>query len=306
MLYLYNENMWNHLGPLQIHGIISIQLNLCQHCITKHWAVLSIYPLLKSASRSNISCKREDTQPCYMYFGNSLFAFRQKLGNNPRLKVLSSCVLLSLLCIRHLLSTHFHTIQLVPKHPRPDHLGIVYQIVPVTFYSISKCDVWGLIYIFIFEGIHFLIINDTKINTEVLYRYALCLFMSTQERSVAPTCALWDVAQLKAMISAMYCQIFLHLIQQLAGHVKGNQRNMERHLFSILKIPQQTNGHVRIHLILFINFWYNHKANCSRALYLENQYLKNLKLSLGPFYFGPITEQSALRHLFQKTPKAWF
>lgn len=113
MLYLYNENMWNHLGPLQIHGIISIQLNLCQHCISKHWAVFSVYPLLKSASRSNISCKREDTQPCYMYFGNSFFPFRQKLGNNPRIKVISSCILLSLFCIRHLLSTHFqnfHTI----------------------------------------------------------------------------------------------------------------------------------------------------------------------------------------------------
>lgn len=112
MLYLHNENMWNHLGPLQIHGTISMQLHLCQHCITKHWAEFSVYPLLKSASRSNISCKREDTQPCYMYFGNSLFTFRQKLGNNPRIKVLSSCILLSLLCIRHL-STHFqnfHTI----------------------------------------------------------------------------------------------------------------------------------------------------------------------------------------------------
>lgn len=132
--------------------------------------------------------------------------------------------------------------QLTPKHPRPDHLSIVYQIVPVIFYSILKCNAWGLIYIFIFEGIHFLIINDTKINTEVCYMYTLCLFMSTQERPVAPTCELWDVAQLKAMVAAMYCQTFLHLIQQLAGHVKGNQRNMERHLFSVKKTPSKQMG----------------------------------------------------------------
>lgn len=223
----------------KFNGCISIQLNLCQHCISKHWAVFSVYPLLKSASRSNISCKREDTQPCYMYFGNSLFPFRQKLGNNPRIKVLSSCILLSLLCIRHLLSTNFqnfHTISASSQHPRSGHLGIVYQIVPVAFYT----DAWGLIYFFIFEGIRFLIINDTMINSEVHYMYTLCLFMSTWERSVAPTCELWDVAQLKAMVSAMYCQIFLHLIQQLAGHVKGNHRNMERHLFSTKKNPKQT------------------------------------------------------------------
>lgn len=80
------------------------------------------------------------------------------------------------------------------------------------------------------------------INTEVLYMYTLCLFMSTWERSVAPTCELWDVAQLKAMASAMYYQIFLHLIQQLAGHVKGYQRSMERHLFSIKKPPNKQMG----------------------------------------------------------------
>lgn len=53
----------------------------------------------------------------------------------------------------------------------------------------------------------------------------------------------------------------------------------------------------------FISFLHHHKAKCSTALYLQNQDLKNLKLSLGPFYFGPISEQSALGHPFQKTPK---
>lgn len=125
--------------------------------------------------------------------------------------------------------------QLPPKHPRPDHLGIVYQTVSVTLYSIWKCNAWGLIYFFIFEGIHFLIIKDTMLNTEVHCMYTLCLFMSAWERSVAPTCELRDVAQLKAMVPAMYYQIFLHLTEQLAGHVKGNQRNMERHLFSTKK-----------------------------------------------------------------------
>lgn len=243
-----------------------------------------------------------------MYFGNSLFPFRQKLGNNPRLKVLSSCILLSLLCISHLLSTHFQNFHTISATSQTFQVRLSGHCISDCISNIVlnfKFNAWGLIYFFIFEGIRFLIIKDTMINTEVHYMYTLCLFMSTWERSVAPTCELWDVAQLKAMVSAMYWQIFLHLIQQLAEHVKGNQRNMERHLFSIKKKRKNPNGHVHILLILFINFWYNHKANCSTALYLENQYLKNLKLSLGPFYFGPISEQSALRHLFRKTPKAW-
>lgn len=50
-----------------------------------------------------------------------------------------------------------------------------------------------------------------------------------------PTCEPWDAAQLKDMVPATYCQTFLHLIQQLVGHVKGNQRNMDKHLFCIEK-----------------------------------------------------------------------
>lgn len=59
--------------------------------------------------------------------------------------------------------------------------------------------------------------------------------MSTLKNSVAPTCEPWDAAPDKAMKPAMYCQIFLHLIQQLARRVKGYLRNMDRHLFSIKK-----------------------------------------------------------------------
>lgn len=151
-VYLYNENMWDDFGSFQIHGIISIQFNLCQHSMAKYWSVYSVCPLLKSASRSNISGKREHTQPCYMYSGNTPSPFRQKLGNNPRLKLLSVCIFLSLLCISHLLSTHYNYFmpsQLLPKHPMPDHLGYVRQIVSVTLCSIMKNNVWGFIYFFI-------------------------------------------------------------------------------------------------------------------------------------------------------------
>lgn len=178
-----------------------------------------------------------------MYFGNSLFPFRQKLGNNPRLKVLSSCILLSLLCISHLLSTHFQNFHTISATSQTFQVRLSGHCISDCISNIVlnfKFNAWGLIYFFIFEGIRFLIIKDTMINTEVHYMYTLCLFMSTWERSVAPTCELWDVAQLKAMVSAMYCQIFLHLIQQLAEHVKGNQRNMERHLFSIKKKKEKT------------------------------------------------------------------
>lgn len=189
MLYLYNENMWNHLGPLQIHGISSIQLSICQHCITKPWTVFSVYPLLKSASRFKISGKREDTQPCYENFGNSLFPFRQKLGNNTRLKSFLyasfyHCFASDIFC--QLIFKIFIPSQLPPKHPRPDHLGTVYQVVSVTLWSVLTCNAWGLIYFFIFEGIGFLIFNDTMINPEVHYMYTFCLFMSTWERSVTP------------------------------------------------------------------------------------------------------------------------
>lgn len=38
-----------------------------------------------------------------------------------------------------------------------------------------------------------------------------------------------------------------------------------------------------VFLILLKSFLHHRKANCSTAWYLENQYLKNLKLSLGQF-----------------------
>jgi len=138
------------------------------------------------------------------------------------------------------------------------------------------------------------------INTAVCYMYTFSLIFWKNQWLLPVNHRM--LPQLKAMVPAMYCQTFLHLIHQLAGHVKGNQRNMDRHLFSIKK--RKKIG-MYVFLILLISFLLHHKANCSTASYLENQYLKNLKLSLGPFYIGSFSEQSALRHPFQKTPKAW-
>lgn len=131
-----------------------------------------------------------------MYSGNTLFPLRQKFGNNPRLKLFSACIFLSLLCISHLLSTHYNYFmpsQLPPKHPKPDHLGYVHQIASVTLCTIIKNNVWG--FIFHFEGIRFLLIKDAMINTAVCYMYTYSLMsMSMLERSVAPNCEHWDAA----------------------------------------------------------------------------------------------------------------
>lgn len=149
--------------------------------------------------------KRETTQPCYMHFGNTHFSFRQKLVSNPRLNLISSCIFYH--CFASVISCQliiiiFMPSQLPPKHPSPDHLGNVHQIVLVTLWSIIKCNVWRFIYYSIFEGMYFLIVKDTMRNTAIHYTYTFShpfFFMSTLERSVAPTCEPWGAAPDKVM-----------------------------------------------------------------------------------------------------------
>lgn len=172
MVYLYNENMWDHLRSFQTQ---SIQLSLHQYCTAKRPKVFSVCPLPKSASRFSISGKRETTQHCYMHIGNTPFPFKQRLGSNPtRLNLISSCIFYH--CFASVISCQLITIifmpsQLPPKHPSSDHLGNVHQIVLVTLWSIIKCNVWRFVYCFIFEDIYFLIVKDAMRNTAVHYMY---------------------------------------------------------------------------------------------------------------------------------------
>lgn len=135
--------------------------------------------------------------------------------------------------------------QLPSKHPRPDYLGNVHQVVEVAMYSDTKHNVWGLIYFFVFEHIHLFITKDTKINTAV---HCMYIFSGIYVSS-APILPVTHEILLhqKAMVPALYCHTFLHLIHQLAGHVKWNERNTDRHLFSVKKGKNKPCMHVCIH-----------------------------------------------------------